>query len=284
MTPGRISFSLSPPQAEAGATGVRECIGRSQLPNEFTGKTALVTGASRGIGAAAAIALARAGAGRIVVHYNRFREGAEATLAEVRAAGAQAEALGGDLGEAEGIRSFLSELAAAAPEVDILINNAGSLVQRARLLEGSEDLFDRVMNLNFKSAWAITRAVAPAMMRKRSGIIVNISSIAARNGGGPGASVYAAAKAAVMTITKGWARELAPHGIRVNGVSPGTVDNYFHQQFSNRHILDSVVAQTPAGRLATNEDVADVIVFLCSEAARYVHAQTIEVNGGMLAP
>jgi len=254
------------------------------LANEFTGKTALVTGASRGIGAAAAVGLARAGVGCVVVHFNRYREGAQATLAAVRAAGAQAEALGGDLGDTEGIRSFLAQLAELAPAVDILINNAGSLVQRARLLEGDEDLFDRVMNLNFKSAWAITRAVAPYMIERQSGVIVNVSSIAARNGGGLGASVYAAAKAAVMTITKGWARELAPVGIRVNAVSPGTVDNYFHQQFSTRQILDNVIAQTPAGRLGTNEDVADVIVFLCSEAARYVHGQTIEINGGMLAP
>ena len=254
------------------------------MANEFEGKTALVTGASRGIGAAAAVGLARAGVTRVLVHYNRYREGAEETVTAVRAAGAQAEALGGDLGDTEGLRAFVAMLTAAAPEVDILINNAGSLVQRARLLESDEALFDRVMNLNFKSTWAITRAVAPAMARKRSGIIVNVSSIAARNGGGPGAGVYAAAKAAVMTITKGWAKELAPLGIRVNAVSPGTVDNYFHQQFSTRQILDNVVAQTPAGRLGTNEDIADVIVFLCSEAARYVHGQTIEVNGGSVMP
>ncbi len=254
------------------------------MANEFTGKTAVVTGASRGIGAAAAVGLARAGVARVVVHYNRYREGADQTLAAVRGAGTQADALGGDLGDTEGIRSFLAALAAAAPEVDILVNNAGSLVQRARLLESDEALLDRVMNLNFKSTWAITRAVAPSMAQKRSGIIVNVSSIAARNGGGPGAAVYAAAKAAVMTITKGWARELAPLGIRVNAVSPGTVDNYFHQQFSTRQVLDSVIAQTPAGRLGANEDIADVILFLCSDAARYVHGQTIEINGGMLAP
>lgn len=254
------------------------------MSNEFTGKTALVTGASRGIGAAAAVGLARAGVARVLVHYNRYREGAEQTLAAVRAAGAQADALGGDLGDTEGIRAFLAALAAAAPDVDILVNNAGSLVQRARLLESDEALFDRVMNLNFKSTWAITRAVAPSMAQKRSGIIVNVSSIAARNGGGPGAAVYAAAKAAVMTITKGWAKELAPLGIRVNAVSPGTVDNYFHQQFSTRQILDAVVAQTPAGRLGSNEDIADVILFLCSDAARYIHGQTLEINGGILAP
>jgi 3-oxoacyl-[acyl-carrier protein] reductase len=158
------------------------------LASEFAGKTVLVTGASRGIGSAAAMALARAGVRRVLLHYHSHREGAEATLAGVRAAGAQGEALGGELGSAEGIRAFVAELARTAPEVDILVNNAGSLVQRARLLEGDEELFDRVMNLNFKSAWAVARAVAPHMMRKQNGVIVNVSSIAARNGGGPGAS------------------------------------------------------------------------------------------------
>jgi len=137
------------------------------------------------------------------------------------------------------------------------------------------------MNLNVKSVWFLTQAVAGGMMERSNGVIVNVSSIAARNGGGPGATIYAAAKAAVAAITKGLAKELAPKGIRVNAVSPGTVDNYFHQQFSTRQLLDSVVAATPAGRLGTNEEVADAIVFLCSDASRFIYGQTIEVNGGM---
>jgi 3-oxoacyl-[acyl-carrier protein] reductase len=119
------------------------------------------------------------------------------------------------------------------------------------------------------------------MVAKKAGVIVNVTSIAARNGGGPGATIYAAAKGAVSAITKGVSKELAPSGIRVNAVSPGTVDNYFHEKYSNRDILNSVIAATPAGKLGTNEEVADVILFLCSDASRYIHGQTIEINGGM---
>jgi 3-oxoacyl-[acyl-carrier protein] reductase len=115
----------------------------------------------------------------------------------------------------------------------------------------------------------------------RRRVIIFLSSIAARNGGGPGATIYAASKAAIACITKGVSKELAPKGIRVNAVSPGTVDNHFHEVFSNREILDNVIRQTPSGRLATNEDCSDVILFLCSDAARYIHGQTIEINGGM---
>jgi 3-oxoacyl-[acyl-carrier protein] reductase len=249
--------------------------------SEFTGKSALVTGASRGIGAAAAIALARAGASRVVLHYNSYREGAERTLECVRAAGSDGAVMGANLASQFGIDEFLDLM---PRDVDILVNNAGSLVKRAKLTEFTQDLWDEVMNLNVKSAYFITQAAVPHMIAKGGGVVVNLSSIAARNGGGPGASVYSAAKAAVMTFTKGMARELAPQGVRVNAVAPGTVDNYFHEQFSSREILNNVIAQTPAGRLATNEDIADVILFLCSDAARYVHGQTIEVNGGMLAP
>jgi 3-oxoacyl-[acyl-carrier protein] reductase len=250
------------------------------MADEFSRKVALVTGASRGIGAATAVALAQRGCARVVVHYNSFQEGAERTAKAVCAAGAACDLIGANLGTMEGIESFIGRL----PEADILINNAGSLVKRAKLLEFTTELYDHVMNLNVRSAWMIAQAAAPAMIRKGSGCIVNLSSIAARNGGGPGAALYAAAKAAVMTFTKGMAKELAPQGIRVNAVSPGTVDNYFHEQFSTRQMLDNMVAATPAGRLGTNEDIADVIVFLCSDAARYIHGQTIEVNGGMLAP
>ncbi len=254
------------------------------MNEEFQGKTAVVTGASRGIGAATAVALARRGVARLVLHYHSYREGVESTLEAVRALGAEGQAIAATLGELSGIRCLIEELGRVAPEGDILINNAGSLVRRARLLEFDEQLYDEVMTLNFRSAWMLTQAVVPGMQRKGGGVIVNVSSIAGRTGGGVGATVYAAAKAAVTAMTKGLARELAPHGIRVNAISPGTVDNYFHERFSTRQMLEAVIAQTPAGRLGTNEEMAEVIVFLCSDAARYVHGQTIEINGGFYAP
>jgi 3-oxoacyl-[acyl-carrier protein] reductase len=251
------------------------------MSTEFENKTALVTGASRGIGAAAALALARAGVKRLLIHYSSYREGAEATLAAIRAAGAEAEAIRADLGTDNGIDGFLKDLESASAGIDILVNNAGSMVKRARLAEFTPELFDTVMTLNVKSLWFISQALAPRMIASGSGIIVNVSSIAARNGGGLGATIYSAAKSAVATITKGMAKELAPHGIRVNAVSPGTVDNHFHETFSTPQLLDTMRASTPAGRLGTNEEVADTILFLCSDAARYIYGQTIEVNGGM---
>jgi len=251
------------------------------VAREFEGKTALVTGASRGIGAAAVIALANSGASRLVLHYNSYKPGIENVMTSARNAGAEAVAIQADLGTDAGVEAFLQGLKATGAGIDILVNNAGSLVKRAKLAEFTPELFDRVMTLNVKSTWFIAQAVAPHMIERGSGVIVNVSSIAARNGGGMGATIYAAAKAAVSTITKGLAKELAPQGIRVNAVSPGTVDNNFHSQFSTRQILDAALAATPAGALGTNEEIADTIVFLCSHAARYIHGQTIEINGGM---
>jgi len=251
------------------------------VDQELKGKTALVTGASRGIGAATAIALANNGVSRLILHYNSYKPGIEKVMASVQKVGAQTQTIQADLGTDAGIRVCVESLAATGAGVDILVNNAGSLVKRAKLAEFSSELFDRVMTLNVKSAWFIAQAVTPRMLAAKSGFIVNVSSIAARNGGGVGATIYAAAKAAVSTITKGLAKELAPQGIRVNAVSPGTVDNDFHAQFSTRQILDSALAATPAGTLGTNEEVADSILFLCSHRARYIHGQTIEINGGM---
>jgi 3-oxoacyl-[acyl-carrier protein] reductase len=251
------------------------------VDRELIGKTALVTGASRGIGAATAIALAEQGARRVLLHYNSYKAGVDGVISAVKKAGAEADAIQADLGSDAGIHAFLDALKTKGSGVDILVNNAGSLVQRAKLSEFTPELFDRVIALNVKSAWFIAQAAAPYMIERKSGIIVNVSSIAARNGGGIGATIYAAAKAAIAAVTKGLAKELAPHGIRVNAVSPGTVDNNFHTQFSTRKMLDSVVASTPAGTLGTNEEVADTILFLCSHGARYIHGQTIEINGGM---
>lgn len=249
------------------------------MSTSLAGQTALITGASRGIGASTALVLANSGVKHLVLHYNSFQQGAEDTAAAARRTGAEVTLIQADLGHMDGVNTLIDRV--RNQTFDILINNAGHLVQRAKLLESTEEIYDIVMTLNVKSMWFLTQALVPAMIQRKSGVIVNVGSIAARNGGGPGATMYSAAKAAVSTFTKGWAKELAPHGIRVNAVSPGTVDNYFHEKHSNRQILDNVIAATPAGRLATNEDVSDVILFLCSDGSRYVHGQTIEVNGGM---
>lgn len=248
---------------------------------ELSGKIALVTGASRGIGAATAVTLAKNGCAKVIVHYHSHSEGAQATMDAIRAAGVETASIQANLGTRDGIQAFRDQMNQIAPDIDILINNAGSLVKRAGLTEFSEELFDEVMDLNFRSAWFLSQEAAPSMIRKGSGIIINLSSIAARNGGGPGAAIYAASKAAVACITKGMAKELASKGIRVNAVSPGTVDNHFHEVFSTAQMLDAVVKQTPAGKLGDDQEVADVILFLCSDAARYIYGQTIEINGGM---
>lgn len=248
---------------------------------ELSGKTALVTGASRGIGAATAITLAKNGCARVVVHYHSFGEGAQSVMDEIRKAGVETASIHANLATRDGIQQFREQMNEIVPEVDILINNAGSLVKRAGLTEFSEELFDEVMDLNFRSAWFLSQEAVPSMISKGWGVIVNLSSIAARNGGGPGATIYAASKAAVACVTKGMAKELAPRGIRVNAVSPGTVDNHFHEVFSTDQMLEAVVKQTPAGKLGDDQEVADVILFLCSDASRFIYGQTIEINGGM---
>src|SRR4051812_32568515 len=161
------------------------------MRKELAGKGALVRGASRGIGAATAVTLAAAGVSHVAVHYNSWQEGAEETAERIRNAGAQAELIRADLSGSDGIHALCGEIAQLKP--DILINNAGHLVRRARLAEYTEDLFDQVNNLNTKSVYFVTQAAAPGMIGKKSGVIVNVSSIAARNGGGPGATIYAAA-------------------------------------------------------------------------------------------
>lgn len=249
--------------------------------SSIRGSVAIVTGASRGIGAATAMMLAKEGAAKLVLHYHSYREGMEQLAAQLRPLGAEVLLLQADLGTDEGLGNFCLQLHRVAPEADILINNAGHLVKRAKLDEFTPELYDQVMTLNTKSVYFVTQAVVPGMVKKGKGHIINLSSIAARNGGGPGATIYAASKAAVACMTKGLAKELAPKGIRVNAVSPGTVDNYFHEKYSTRQMLDNVLAQTPAGRLQTNEDIADTIRFLLSDGAAGIHGQTIEINGGM---
>jgi len=245
----------------------------------FQNLTALVTGASSGIGAAASIALARGGA-NVLIHYNVKLTDADAVRKNVEQYGVKAKLVQADLTTGEGMQQLARF--ARGEEIDILINNAGSLIARTRVLDFTAELWERVMMLNLTSAFFLCQAVLRGMVARQRGYIVNVSSVAARFGGGLGALAYATAKAGVSTMTKGLSREFAPAGIRVNAVSPGTVDTNYHRSFSTPEALDGVRAATPVGRLGTPEEIADAITFLCSDQASFIHGQVLEVNGGFL--
>ncbi len=245
----------------------------------FNNLTALVTGASSGIGEATSIALAREGA-NILIHYNSKLAEADAVLKKVRAYDVEAELVQADLTTIEGTLK-LSKFA-ENKAIDILVNNAGSLIARTKVLEFTPELWEKVMMLNLTSAFFVSQAVLKGMVERKHGIIVNVSSAAARFGGGVGALAYATAKGAISTMTKGLTKEFAPLNIRVNAVSPGTVDTNYHKSFSTPRGLDGVRAATPVGRLGTPDEIAGTIVFLCSDRASFIHGQVIEVNGGFL--
>ena len=248
---------------------------------DLTGKVALVTGASSGIGAATAAVLADLGA-RVAIGYYHNETGAGQVLEAIRSAGGQAMAIRADVRQPAEIRSLVERVAGELGPIDILVNNAGSLVKRIAIMDMTEEAYDDVMNLNLKSAILCSQAVAQAMIGRRRGAIVNIVSIAGRNGGGPGAGLYASAKAGLIAFTKSMAKEMAPQGVRVNAVSPGVIDTPFHEVFSTPEMLANFVKGIPLGRIGTSMECAKVIAFLASDAATYVIGETVEVNGGQL--
>ncbi len=248
---------------------------------DLTGKVALITGASSGIGAASAAVLADLGA-RVAIGYHHNQEGAEKVRQSIAAASGKAIAIRADVRRADEIRSLVKRATDQLGPIDVLVNNAGSLVERSRILEMTEERWDEIMNLNLKSAMLCSQAVAPSMIERKTGAIVNVVSIAGRNGGGPGAGPYATAKGGLITFTKSLAKELAPHGVRVNAISPGVIDTPFHEVFSTPEMIRNFVATIPLGRVGTPIECAKVIAFLASEAASYLVGETIEVNGGQL--
>jgi len=248
---------------------------------DLSGRVALVTGASTGIGRWAAVALAECGAA-VAVNYHKNNDGAEETKRMVEAAGGRAVIIQADVSTKAGAQALAGAARAELGPIDILVNNAGDLIGRCSLLEFSEEMWDRVMNLNFKSVLFCSQTVMQEMMDRRSGAIINVGSIAGHHGGGPGAGVYAAAKAGVMCLTKGLAKELAPYGIRVNGVAPGVIDTPFHERMSTPELMKQFVASIPLGRVGTSEECGRVIAFLASDAASYIHGEMIEINGGQL--
>jgi Dehydrogenases with different specificities (related to short-chain alcohol dehydrogenases) len=247
---------------------------------DLTGKVAIVTGASSGIGHATALALANCGAA-VAVNYHNNEIGAELLRKHIVANGAKAVAIQADVTVASDVESLVKRTVEEFGTVDILVNNAGSLIERLRLLEMSEERWDQVVDLNLKSAFLCCKAVAPLMMERKTGVIINLSSIAGRNGGALGSLHYSSAKGGLISFTKGLAKELAPFGIRVNAVSPGVIDTPYHEQFSSPEMMKNYVNAIPLGRVGNSDDVAKVIAFLASDAASYLVGETIEVNGGM---
>lgn len=248
---------------------------------DMTGRVALVTGASTGIGRWAAVALGECGAA-VAINYNKNLTGAEETKRMVETAGGKAIIVQADVSSKAGAVTLTETACDQLGAIDILVNNAGDLMQRCSLLEFSEELWDRVMDLNLKSVLLCSQTVMPEMIARKSGVIINVGSIAGHHGGGPGAGVYATAKAAVHCLTKALAKELAPHGIRVNAVAPGVIDTPFHERMSTPEMIKQFVGTIPMGRTGTSEECGRVIAFLASDAAAYIHGEMIEINGGQL--
>lgn len=247
---------------------------------DLNGKVALVTGASSGIGRATAEALAANGA-RVAINFHRNEAAAEAVRAEIVSGGGNATVIQADVTRTSEVESLVEQTAAELGPVDILVNNAGSLIERLKILELTEARWDEVIDLNLKSAFLCSRAVAGSMMQRKTGTIINVSSIAGRNGGALGSIHYSTAKGGLITFTKGLAKELAPFGVRVNAVSPGVIDTRYHEQFSSPEMMKTYAGMIPLGRVGTAAEVAKVICFLASEAASYLAGETIEINGGM---
>jgi 3-oxoacyl-[acyl-carrier protein] reductase len=254
------------------------------MKSELKGKVVLITGASTGIGAAAALAFARHGS-KLVIHYNASRKQAEAVAAGVKAAGAESTLVGGDVTQGANVKRIVAETLAAYGRIDVLINNAGGMVGRTKIEDYTEEYLGKVLALNVIQVAMFMHEVIPVMRKQGGGNVINVSSIAARHGGGGGAIIYAGAKGFISTATHGWAKEVVGDKIRVNAVSPGVITTPFHERYSTVEQLKAMQATVPMNRLGIPEECAGTFVYLASdEMSGYVTGQVIEVNGGQYMP
>ena len=246
---------------------------------DLKGKVAVVTGGGRDIGRAISLALAASGAS-VVVNYAGSRDSAEETVREATRLGGRAVAVQADVTRLDDVARLVEETGRAfGDRIDILVNNAGGMVARKRLEEMDDAFVSHVLDLNLGSALRVTRAFLPLLAD--GGAVVNLASLAAHDGGGPGAIVYASAKGGMLTFTRGLAKELGPRRIRVNAVSPGLIGTTFHDTFSKPEGRAATVARTQAGREGRAEDVANAVLFLASDASAYITGESIEINGGL---
>lgn len=254
-------------------------------PMKLHGKRALVTAGAQGIGLAISRELATAGCD-VFVHYRTSREAAEALCGELNASGVRAGCAAGDLTDPAECRRVVKDAAAFLGGLDMLVNNAGSLVARRKFEEADAAYWTEVMRLNLDSARWVTLAALPHLVdagSSRGGAsIVNLSSVAGRHGGGPGAIAYSTAKGALLTLTRGLASEYAPKGVRVNAVTPGLIlGSAFHTQHTPEETQRKIIAGIPLGRAGTTEDVARAVVFLASEFDGFITGATLDINGGV---
>jgi 3-oxoacyl-[acyl-carrier protein] reductase len=250
--------------------------------DDVKGKVVLITGASTGIGAACAQAFGALGC-KVAVHYNSSALRAAEVATAVEKAGGQVLVTQGDLRRSADCERVVAETVKRFQRVDVLINNAGALVKRTPITELSDDIFDEIVDLNVRSLFMCTKYAVPHMAA--GGAIINLTSVAARTGGGPGASLYAGSKGFVSTATRSLAKELVGKRIRVNAVAPGVITTPFHEKFSKPEQLESMRLTIPMGRLGTADECVGAFLYLASEQlSGYVTGQIIEVNGGQYMP
>lgn len=247
----------------------------------FDGKVVMITGASKGIGRAMAKGFADSGA-KVVINYNSSQAEAESLLKDIHKNGGEAIIVQADVSKKEDVDRLFDQALDAYGRIDVLVNNAGALLQRASIEEYAEEMWDRVYAVNIKSAFLCSQKVIPIMKKQGGGKIINLSSQAARNGGGSGSVPYASAKGAVLTFTKGLAKELAPHNILVNAIAPGVIATPFHDEYTPPELRKKITANIPLGREGTPEECVGATLLLASSAADYITGETIEVNGGNL--
>lgn len=247
--------------------------------SSLKGKVAVVTGGSRDIGRAISIKLANEGA-KVVVNYYNSEVGAKETVDEIKSLGGDAIAVKADVSKLDDIRILKAKsIEAFGDKVDILVNNAGGLFARKSLQELDESFYNLVMDVNFKSTVFVMQAFEPLMSKGAS--IINLSSQAARDGGGAGSSLYSSSKGAVSTFTRAMAKELGPKGIRVNAICPGMIATKFHDDFTKDEVRVNVANATPLRREGTAEEVADLVAYLAGDESSFLTGNNVDINGGL---
>ncbi len=251
---------------------------------DLQGKVVLITGASSGIGAAVARAFG-ANRARVVVHYNTNAAAAQQVATDITQSGGEAITAQADATDTQALLALVDKTVQTFGRVDVLINNAGDLVRRVPIADLTDATFEHMLRLNVLSMLTMCRACLPHFRRQGKGNIINVTSVAARHGGGPGAVLYAGSKGFVSTATRGLAKELVGDGVRVNGVAPGVIITPLHDRHSTEQQLEAFKATIPMGRLGTADECTGAFLYLASDQlSGYVTGQIIEVNGGQYMP